>query len=302
MGKSEKLVVLGVLFFVVLLFVWSLQSDGTSARPEGSGVQAAERDPVTAPRMDGRAPRRGQPSGSSTPAGQSESARGASKLDERKLKQSDIADSNVASRGANEGATRMLLAETRPQVPGSASSPDGAAPRSVQVSSGTTRRREGASSLADPAARGVDEGVTKRSGISRARVRMQPGWDLITTAGLQGTVDPSMFLYQVTKADATWESLAKDLYGDATKAGVLRHNNEGLTAPTGSVFVPAKDELGVAASVRTVEVLQGESLWQVAKRTLGKGSEWKAVWEANRDVIADPDLLAPGTVLKIPIR
>jgi nucleoid-associated protein YgaU len=131
---------------------------------------------------------------------------------------------------------------------------------------------------------------------------MQPGWDLITTAGLQGTVDPSMFLYQVTKADATWESLAKDLYGDATKAGVLRHNNEGLTAPTGSVFVPAKDELGVAASVRTVEVLQGESLWQVAKRTLGKGSEWKAVWEANRDVIADPDLLAPGTVLKIPIR
>ena len=131
---------------------------------------------------------------------------------------------------------------------------------------------------------------------------MQPGWDLITTAGLQGTVDPSMFLYEVPAKGASWGSLAKDLYGDAAKATLLRHSNESMEVPSGPIFVPAKDELGKDASVRTVEVLQGENLWQVAKRTLGKGSEWKAVWEANRDVIPDPDVLAPGTVLRIPIR
>ncbi|MEM7519233.1 MAG: LysM peptidoglycan-binding domain-containing protein, partial [Planctomycetota bacterium] len=76
----------------------------------------------------------------------------------------------------------------------------------------------------------------------------------------------------------------------------------GLAAPVGQIFVPAKDDLGREAAVRTVEVLQGESLWQVAKRTLGKGSEWKAVYEANRNVIADPDFVAPGTILTIPVR
>ncbi len=299
MGKSEKLVVLGVLFFVVLLFVWSLQSDGSSLHPEDSGVQASERDPVTAPRMDGRAPREQQPA-----AGKA--TQGAERLDERSLKRSAVVDSDVAARDASSAlrggtaSTRMLLAETQTGAP--AASAGGGA---IEVSSSTTRRRQGRgsnSSLADPAARGAAEGATTRSGLSRARVRMQPGWDLITTAGLQGTVDPSMFLYEVSKDGATWESLAKDLYGDASKAGVLRHNNEGMTSPKGPIFVPAKDELGVAASVRTVVVLQGESLWQVAKRTLGKGSEWKAVWEANRDVIPDPDLVAPGTVLRIPVR
>ena len=302
MGKSEKLVVLGVLFFVVLLFVWSVQGDGDPSQQQGYGVQASERDPITAPRMDGRSLRNEKQGAESAPSTPQESKR----VDERSMKQASLNESEVALGSGSLGSgvlgtgakvpTRMLLAETR--MDGSAAS--------IEVDSSASRRKsgeplaQGSSRLADPAA--GTRSATNRSGVSRARVWMQPGWDLITTAGLQGTVDPSMFLYEVSKAEATWESVAKDLYGDSAKASLLRHNNESMDVPTGPVFVPAKDELGVAGSVRNVEVLQGESLWQVAKRTLGKGSEWKTVWEANRDVIPDPDFVAPGTVLRIPVR
>ena len=53
---------------------------------------------------------------------------------------------------------------------------------------------------------------------------------------------------------------------------------------------------------RLAVVRQGESLWGVARRTLGKGSRWREIYEANRDAIADPDYLAPGTELAIPPR
>ncbi|MEM6674168.1 MAG: LysM peptidoglycan-binding domain-containing protein [Planctomycetota bacterium] len=132
-----------------------------------------------------------------------------------------------------------------------------------------------------------------------APVRMRPEWDLVTTIGLEPTVDPAMLIAR-PEAGATWESLARDLYGDEGKAVLLRHNNEGMEVPGELVFVPVEDDLGSAASVRVVEVLDGESLWGVASRTLGNGARWKEIFEANRDVIADPDLVAPGTRLKIP--
>ena len=295
MGKSEKLVVLGVLLVVVLLFVWSLQGSSSPDEPIG-GIYAADRDSAVEPPMNERAKRQTAPQPGTTgpeprpldaSAKASETVAAGSGESSAGLRSEEV----LARAGQNNlpGSTKMLLAETQG---GSA----------VEISSTGSARRS-TSSMADPAVHNDEsEGATSRSGLSRFAVRMQPGWDLITTSGLQGTVDPSMFLYDVTAAGATWESIAKDLYGDEDKASLLQHNNEGMDSPTGPIFVPAKDDLGRDASVRTVEVLQGESLWQVAKRTLGKGSEWKAVYEANRDVISDPDFVAPGTMLKIPVR
>ncbi len=285
MGKSEKLVVLSVLLVYVLLFVWSLQSDGGVKGGASDGtVLAGEPDSRDDPPITQRS-ERGKPT---TEAAKKAGAAGAAAAP------AGTSDSTPAEGPAGEAgqptSPKMLLAET------------GVAP-SVEIDMTRTRRTSN-SSLADPAARGNggSEGATTRTGLSRAQPKMQPGWDLMTTAGLQSTVDPAMFLYEVKSEEATWESLAEDLYGDEGKAALLRHNNEGMATPKGSIFIPAKDELGRDASVRTVEVLEGESLWQVAKRTLGKGSEWKAVYDANRDVITDPDFVAPGTILRIPVR
>jgi nucleoid-associated protein YgaU len=55
-----------------------------------------------------------------------------------------------------------------------------------------------------------------------------------------------------------------------------------------------------AAGTRTVTVKAGDSLSKIAKRELGDGAKWHAIFEANRDTIKDPDLIHPGDVLTIP--
>ena len=54
------------------------------------------------------------------------------------------------------------------------------------------------------------------------------------------------------------------------------------------------------AGARTVTVKAGDSLSKIAKRELGDASKWKAIYEANRDRIKDPDLIQPGWVLNLP--
>ena len=51
---------------------------------------------------------------------------------------------------------------------------------------------------------------------------------------------------------------------------------------------------------KTYEVVSGDSLSKIAKREYGDASEWKRIYEANRDLIKDPDKIFPGQKLKIP--
>ena len=53
-------------------------------------------------------------------------------------------------------------------------------------------------------------------------------------------------------------------------------------------------------AARTYEVRKGDSLWKIAARVYGDGNKWKAIAEANADVIPNPDLIKPGQVLTIP--
>lgn len=61
-------------------------------------------------------------------------------------------------------------------------------------------------------------------------------------------------------------------------------------------------EGGAAATGRssTHTVQRGETLSQIAERTLGSSRRWPDLVKANQDVIADPNTLVPGTVLRIP--
>ena len=44
----------------------------------------------------------------------------------------------------------------------------------------------------------------------------------------------------------------------------------------------------------------GESLWKIAKKVYGAGHRWGEIYEANRQVLASPEALSPGIVLRIP--
>jgi nucleoid-associated protein YgaU len=48
------------------------------------------------------------------------------------------------------------------------------------------------------------------------------------------------------------------------------------------------------------EVKAGDSLSQIAARFYGDASQWKAIFEANRDQLSDPDRIKPGQMLRIP--
>ena len=54
------------------------------------------------------------------------------------------------------------------------------------------------------------------------------------------------------------------------------------------------------ASKRTYTVKSGDSLSKIAARELGDDTKWRAIYEANRDQISDPDLIHPGQVLTLP--
>ena len=53
-----------------------------------------------------------------------------------------------------------------------------------------------------------------------------------------------------------------------------------------------------AAKIYTV--VAGDSLSKIAKREYGDASEWKRIFEANQDVLENPDKIYPGQKLKIP--
>ena len=53
------------------------------------------------------------------------------------------------------------------------------------------------------------------------------------------------------------------------------------------------------SAARIHEVRPGETLWAIAKTTVGDPTLWPALYLANRDQIKDPALVYPGQQLAI---
>ena len=49
-----------------------------------------------------------------------------------------------------------------------------------------------------------------------------------------------------------------------------------------------------------VTVIRGNSLWRIARRTYGEGIMYTLIYEANKDVIKDADLIYPGQIFNLP--
>ena len=47
-------------------------------------------------------------------------------------------------------------------------------------------------------------------------------------------------------------------------------------------------------------VVAGDSLSKIAKREYGDANEWQRIFDANKDILKDPDKIFPGQKLKIP--
>ena len=51
---------------------------------------------------------------------------------------------------------------------------------------------------------------------------------------------------------------------------------------------------------RTYTVVSGDSLWAIARKFYGNGSQYTKIFNANRDKIKEPSLIYPGQVFTIP--
>ncbi len=63
---------------------------------------------------------------------------------------------------------------------------------------------------------------------------------------------------------------------------------DGDSSPPGSV------------DTHTYVVVKGDSLSKIASGQYGNAQHWRRIYEANRDLIKDPDLIYPGQQLRIP--
>jgi nucleoid-associated protein YgaU len=62
----------------------------------------------------------------------------------------------------------------------------------------------------------------------------------------------------------------------------------------------ANEPRNITPAGKTYTVVQGDSLSKIAKREYGDASKWRQIYQANRDVIENPDLIEPGQNLIIP--
>ena len=64
------------------------------------------------------------------------------------------------------------------------------------------------------------------------------------------------------------------------------------------VFGPALVDPYHGFAQYTVE--SGDTLSSIAEQFMGDADRWRAIFQANRDQIEDPDVIFPGQVLRVP--
>lgn len=110
--------------------------------------------------------------------------------------------------------------------------------------------------------------------------------------------NPGVDDFQVTVKDgvatisgtaASAEAREKAILMVGNLQGVSQVNAEGLTAPEPS------------QKVDYYVIKAGDTLSAIAQKFYGKASAYPRIFEANREVIQDPDLIFPGQKIRIPL-
>lgn len=109
---------------------------------------------------------------------------------------------------------------------------------------------------------------------------------------------------KVNDLQVSWKDGTVTLEGRADsqeskeKAILLAGNIKGVEEVNGEgIQVPAK---AVNLTVEYYTVEKGDSLSKIAQKTYGDSSKYTFLFEANREVIKDPDLIYPGQKLRVP--
>lgn len=82
------------------------------------------------------------------------------------------------------------------------------------------------------------------------------------------------------------------------KVVLMAGNMKGVGSVNGDGLVAPEAEAAVEVEYYTIE--SGDTLWAIASKFLGNGSKYPEIFEANREVIEDPDKIFVGQKIRIP--
>lgn len=107
--------------------------------------------------------------------------------------------------------------------------------------------------------------------------------------------------YYTIKSGDTLSKIAKQFYGDASKYQTIFEANRevikdpNLIYPGQMLRIPRQEPTADTYTVRS-----GDTLSKIAKQFYGDASKYPVIYEANRDVLKDPNVIHPGQTLRIP--
>jgi nucleoid-associated protein YgaU len=100
-------------------------------------------------------------------------------------------------------------------------------------------------------------------------------------------------------AEAPAEAAAELVITEYTGAAAATDAATSATAPALETAAEAEAAPSVA-TVKSVTVQPGFTLWRIARESYGDGILYVRVFEANKDQIRDPDLIYPGQIFTVP--
>ncbi len=123
----------------------------------------------------------------------------------------------------------------------------------------------------DPAAKIKQEIEASNPGLSGLNVEFKDG-----KVSLSGTA-------------ASAEAMEKAVLIAGNVQGVSEVTSDGVTAPPPT------------GKVEYYVIQKGDNLSKIAQQYLGNAAAYTKIFEANREVIKDPDLIYPGQKIRIPL-
>lgn len=91
-----------------------------------------------------------------------------------------------------------------------------------------------------------------------------------------------------------FSAISPQMAGKAPGAG------SGLAAPSGSGGPATVVQPALTNSQNFVIIRRGDTLWQISRRTYGRGIRYTTIYLANSDQISNPNLILPGQVFDVP--